>query len=280
MRCDTYRSIKLSVMTVRSYLDGYCRTITKPRAEWRHVIWSLRRFPHLPIQWAKATNLGLVRPFVRSFDRWRAEKSESTPISPTLEVMARQWSIQGFTYFCCFFFLKQNSMWIKFSSILARVVFSAIFFLFYPIVAITMPEASCWSGKLLIIVAIDPHSVREVSGTRWHWDHVLPSCLTFSSIENLHLPYSILFWGESWDSFDGMSRHGTVPIWNLFYFEELIWMCCGRFTDKKWAKGKDKIDDEEVTFQRMVAKVSGSDLQFTSQTSFLAVILCCFLGIV
>ncbi|CAA7399097.1 unnamed protein product [Spirodela intermedia] len=25
--------------------------------------------------------------------------------------------------------------------------------------------------------------------------------------------------------------------------------------DKKWAKGKDKIDDEEVTFQRMVAKM-------------------------
>lgn len=26
--------------------------------------------------------------------------------------------------------------------------------------------------------------------------------------------------------------------------------------DKKWGKGKDKIDDEDVTFQRMVAKVS------------------------
>jgi len=27
-------------------------------------------------------------------------------------------------------------------------------------------------------------------------------------------------------------------------------------TDKKWGKGKEKIDDEDVTFQRMVAKVS------------------------
>ncbi|KAK1304999.1 hypothetical protein QJS10_CPB11g02376 [Acorus calamus] len=24
--------------------------------------------------------------------------------------------------------------------------------------------------------------------------------------------------------------------------------------DKKWGKGKDKIDDEDITFQRMVAK--------------------------
>jgi len=30
------------------------------------------------------------------------------------------------------------------------------------------------------------------------------------------------------------------------------------FADKKWGKGKDKIDDEDITFQRMVAKVSGS----------------------
>uniref|UniRef100_M1CKA9 Uncharacterized protein n=1 Tax=Solanum tuberosum TaxID=4113 RepID=M1CKA9_SOLTU len=28
--------------------------------------------------------------------------------------------------------------------------------------------------------------------------------------------------------------------------------------DKKFGKGKDKIDDEEVTFQRMVSKVSES----------------------
>ncbi|RVW69960.1 hypothetical protein CK203_052712 [Vitis vinifera] len=28
--------------------------------------------------------------------------------------------------------------------------------------------------------------------------------------------------------------------------------------DKKWGKGKDKIDDEDITFQRMVAKVSES----------------------
>ena len=27
-------------------------------------------------------------------------------------------------------------------------------------------------------------------------------------------------------------------------------------TDKKWGKGKEKIDDEDITFQRMVAKVS------------------------
>lgn len=28
------------------------------------------------------------------------------------------------------------------------------------------------------------------------------------------------------------------------------------WTDKKWGKGKEKIDDEDTTFQRMVAKVS------------------------
>jgi len=33
------------------------------------------------------------------------------------------------------------------------------------------------------------------------------------------------------------------------------WVCV-HFTDKKLGKGKDKIDDEDVTFQRMVAKVS------------------------
>lgn len=33
------------------------------------------------------------------------------------------------------------------------------------------------------------------------------------------------------------------------------WVCVN-FADKKWGKGKDKIDDEDVTFQRMVAKVS------------------------
>ena len=31
---------------------------------------------------------------------------------------------------------------------------------------------------------------------------------------------------------------------------------CGQsLADKKWGKGKDKIDDEDITFQRMVAKV-------------------------
>lgn len=32
--------------------------------------------------------------------------------------------------------------------------------------------------------------------------------------------------------------------------------------DKKWGKGKDKIDDEDITFQRMVAKVSRIHLPF------------------
>lgn len=32
------------------------------------------------------------------------------------------------------------------------------------------------------------------------------------------------------------------------------------FSDKKSGKGKDKIDDEDITFQRMVAKVSESAL--------------------
>lgn len=31
-----------------------------------------------------------------------------------------------------------------------------------------------------------------------------------------------------------------------------------KFADKKSGKGKDRVDDEEVTFQRMVAKVSES----------------------
>ncbi|MQL78240.1 hypothetical protein Taro_010674 [Colocasia esculenta] len=34
--------------------------------------------------------------------------------------------------------------------------------------------------------------------------------------------------------------------------------------DKKWGKGKDKIDDEEITFQRMVAKL------LTAMTSFIS----------
>jgi len=33
------------------------------------------------------------------------------------------------------------------------------------------------------------------------------------------------------------------------------WVCVD-FADKKWGKGKDRIDDEDITFQRMVAKVS------------------------
>ena len=40
-----------------------------------------------------------------------------------------------------------------------------------------------------------------------------------------------------------------------FFFIYLFFLA-----DKKWGKGKDKIDDEDITFQRMVAKVSGSAL--------------------
>lgn len=36
----------------------------------------------------------------------------------------------------------------------------------------------------------------------------------------------------------------------------LSYWVCVNLTDKKLGKGKDKIDDEDVTFQRMVAKVS------------------------
>ncbi|KAI0501056.1 hypothetical protein KFK09_019274 [Dendrobium nobile] len=32
--------------------------------------------------------------------------------------------------------------------------------------------------------------------------------------------------------------------------------------DKKWGKGKDRVDDEDITFQRMVAKVRGSALLY------------------
>lgn len=41
-------------------------------------------------------------------------------------------------------------------------------------------------------------------------------------------------------------------------FEHLVFLL--DLTDKKWGKGKDKIDDEDITFQRMVAKVSESAL--------------------
>lgn len=34
--------------------------------------------------------------------------------------------------------------------------------------------------------------------------------------------------------------------------------------DKKWGKGKDRIDDEDITFQRMVAKVSELSLPLFS----------------
>ncbi|RWV82528.1 hypothetical protein GW17_00055969 [Ensete ventricosum] len=41
--------------------------------------------------------------------------------------------------------------------------------------------------------------------------------------------------------------------------------------DRKWGKGKDKIDDEDITFQRMVAKVSQSALLFVI-VSFLPIL--------
>lgn len=42
----------------------------------------------------------------------------------------------------------------------------------------------------------------------------------------------------------------------LFVFSDLPFPLMCTITDKKWGKGKDKIDDEDITFQRMVAKVS------------------------
>ena len=33
-----------------------------------------------------------------------------------------------------------------------------------------------------------------------------------------------------------------------------------KYADKKWGKGKDKLDDEDIAFQRMVAKVRASPL--------------------
>ncbi|KAF7846536.1 hypothetical protein BT93_L4187 [Corymbia citriodora subsp. variegata] len=42
--------------------------------------------------------------------------------------------------------------------------------------------------------------------------------------------------------------------------------------DKKWGKGKDKIDDEDITFQRMVAKVSPIHLPPTCLLSLLKLI--------
>lgn len=46
--------------------------------------------------------------------------------------------------------------------------------------------------------------------------------------------------------------------------------------DKKWGKGKDRIDDEDITFQRMVAKVSGSDLLLPSTSSAYFMLASCF----
>lgn len=48
--------------------------------------------------------------------------------------------------------------------------------------------------------------------------------------------------------------------------------------DKKWGKGKDKIDDEDITFQRMVAKVRPStspSLSASGSVPFLGFILFC-----
>lgn len=44
-----------------------------------------------------------------------------------------------------------------------------------------------------------------------------------------------------------------IQLWEKISY--LIWIVVA---DKKWGKGKDKIDDEDITFQRMVAKVSES----------------------
>ena len=47
------------------------------------------------------------------------------------------------------------------------------------------------------------------------------------------------------------------------FFEHLsnLLYCMNPFTDKKWGKGgKEKVDDEDVAFKRMVAKVSRSCL--------------------
>lgn len=43
---------------------------------------------------------------------------------------------------------------------------------------------------------------------------------------------------------------------SYFCFSEPPFSLLFAIADKKWGKGKDKIDDEDITFQRMVAKVS------------------------
>ncbi|KAK7314818.1 hypothetical protein VNO77_33346 [Canavalia gladiata] len=50
--------------------------------------------------------------------------------------------------------------------------------------------------------------------------------------------------------------------------------------DKKWGKGKDKIDDEDITFQRMVAKMQevagerGGYLHGRGGTALFLILLC------
>lgn len=46
----------------------------------------------------------------------------------------------------------------------------------------------------------------------------------------------------------------VVRFWWIlnWWIDDCLWQS---LADKKWGKGKDKIDDEDITFQRMVAKV-------------------------
>lgn len=60
---------------------------------------------------------------------------------------------------------------------------------------------------------------------------------------------------------------GTSNFFSYVYFFHFIDFLVinrlgGIYVDKKSGKGKDRIDDEEITFQRMVAKVRESSFSF------------------
>ena len=53
-----------------------------------------------------------------------------------------------------------------------------------------------------------------------------------------------------------------VYFFHFFCILVVINLLGGIYADKKSGKGKDRIDDEEITFQRMVAKVRESSFSF------------------
>lgn len=68
--------------------------------------------------------------------------------------------------------------------------------------------------------------------------------------------------GKEVREYTNLSDPKGIPIDKFLPAVVMLRVKCSWFdsADRKWGKGKDKIDDEDITFQRMVAKVSQSAL--------------------